>query len=306
MVITTRIVSPKPQMSIPQPLRLFASVSRLHIVAIATLGCFTFGWLFTERYLFGVALITASDWFIVNLLNRVVDLREDRANAIVGTGFVDRNKKPLTIAGFALLFASLGAGHFFWPALLPFRICYHALGLAYNWPILPGPSGRRRIKQLYFFKNTASAVGFMLTVFAYPLAVAPLRVSTATVVMTGVFFFLFELSYEVLYDLRDMEGDRLASAMTYPVVHGERGAIFIIDGLIATATAALLGGYLFGVLPWRIFVMIGGPVLQVIVYKRALKRGICASDCIRLTWYGTGLLLAYHLWVVLGLPGVGI
>ena len=33
--------------------------------------------------------------------------------------------------------------------------------LAYNWPILPG---RRRIKELYFFKNTASAAGFIITV----------------------------------------------------------------------------------------------------------------------------------------------
>ena len=31
---------------------------------------------------------------------------------------------------------------------------------------------------------------------------------------------LFELSYEVLYDLRDVDGDRAAGVRTYPVVHG--------------------------------------------------------------------------------------
>ena len=61
-----------------QNLALFASVSRLHIVAIAALGTFTFGWLFTGRHLPQLAAITAFDWFLVNLLNRVVDLPEDR------------------------------------------------------------------------------------------------------------------------------------------------------------------------------------------------------------------------------------
>ena len=33
--------------------------------------------------------------------------------------------------------------------ITPLRIAYHLLGFAYNWPLLPG---RRRIKQLYFWK----------------------------------------------------------------------------------------------------------------------------------------------------------
>ena len=34
-----------------------------------------------------VAAVAALDWFLVNLLNRVVDVPEDRANGIVGTDF---------------------------------------------------------------------------------------------------------------------------------------------------------------------------------------------------------------------------
>ena len=44
----------------------------------------------------------------------------------------------------------------------------------------------------------------------------------------------------------------------------------------------------------------------VALYKRALRRGITARDCIGLTWLGAGLLLTYHLWVVAGLPGTGM
>jgi len=293
-----------------ESLRLLASVSRLHIVAIATLGTFTFGWLFTGDYPWLLAGVCALDWFIVNLLNRVVDLEEDKVNRITGVAFVDRNRRAIVVAGFALLVASLVLVALIHPELTLLRVAYHSLGLAYNWPILPG---RRRIKQLYFFKNTASAAGFVITVFLYPLSLAgwgadPAQlapgIGAATIWVTVAYFVLFELSYEVIYDLRDEEGDRAANVLTYPVVHGAKGAMRIIDGLIFVSAAILAAGYATGVVPWRIFVMIVAPFLNLAFYKRAVKRGITSADCVTLTWVGAALLLCYHLWVVAGLPGV--
>lgn len=283
-------------------LGVFMSISRLHIVAIATLGTFTFGWLFTGRHLWALSAICALDWFIVNLLNRVVDLNEDRVNRITGVAFVDAHRRAIVIGGFALLIGSLVAVAWVLPELTVPRLAFHALGLAYNWPILPG---RRRIKELYFFKNTASAAGFVITVFLFPLTadLAP-GITTATIVLSGVFFVLFELSYEVIYDLRDEPGDRAAGVRTYPVVHGLAGAMRIVDGLIAASALVLVTGFAAGLVPWRIFVMILAPALNLVVYKRAMRRGITSADCIRLTWLGAGLLVAYHLWVAAGLPGV--
>jgi 4-hydroxybenzoate polyprenyltransferase len=291
------------------PVATFASVSRLHIVAIAALGTLTFGWLFTGQYPWLLCGICALDWLLVNLLNRVVDLQEDQANAIVGTDFVARHRRAIMVAGFAVLLGSLPLGYWLVPAITPLRLGYHLLGFAYNWPLLPGG---RRIKQLYFWKNTASAMGFMLTAFGYPLAatgwgnsLAP-GISVATIAYSAAFFMLFELSYEVIYDLRDAEGDRLAQVRTYPVVHGERGAVRIIDALLATSLLFLAIGYASGAVPWRIFIMFVAPLLQLVIYKRALRRGITSRDCIALTWLGAGLLATYHLWVVAGLPGVGL
>lgn len=291
-------------------LRLFMSISRLHIVAIATLGTFTFGWLFTGQHLWALSAICALDWFIVNLLNRVVDLEEDRVNRITGVAFVDDHRRAIVIAGFALLVGSLVGIALVLPELTPLRLAFHALGLAYNWPILPG---RRRIKQLYFFKNTASALGFIITVFLFPLAtvgwgmdpavLAP-GITPATLWLSGLFFILFELSYEVIYDLRDEPGDRAANVRTYPVVHGLAGAMRIIDGLILASALTLVVGFALGPIPWRIFVMILAPILNFVAYKRAMRRGITSADCIRLTWLGAALLVAYHLWVAVGLPGV--
>lgn len=290
-------------------LGIAASVGRLHIVAIAAMGTFTFGWLFTGRHLWSLALLCALDWFLVNLLNRVVDLPEDRQNRIVGTDFVAGHRGLLVALGFGVLFASLIATAVLVPALTPLRVGYHALGLAYNWPLLPG---RRRIKQLYFWKNTASATGFMLTVFGYPLAIAGWSlhalapgIGLATLAWSAVFFFLFELSYEVIYDLRDAPGDRTAGVRTYPVVHGEHGAVRVIDGLLAGSMAALVIGWATGALPWRIFIMICAPLVQLVLYKRFVRRGVTSRDCIGLTWLGAALLVSYHLWIAVGLPGTG-
>ena len=203
------------------------SIGRLHIVSIAALGTLTFGWLFTGRYLWALVATCAVDWFVVNLLNRVVDLEEDQANQIRGTAFVARHRRAIFAVGLALLIGTVVLTHLFEPNLTPLRLSYHLLGFAYNWPLIPWFG---RIKQRYFWKNTASALGFMITVFAYPLATVgwgldpaqlPAGISLSTILFAGVFFFLFELSYEVIYDLRDAKGDALAGVRTYPVVHGE-------------------------------------------------------------------------------------
>ena len=296
--------------SIAHAVHLALSVSRLHIVAIAALGCFTFGWAFTGRYPWMLAAVCALDWFLVNLLNRVVDQQEDLANAITGAEFAGRHRRGILVFGFSLLGGSLALVHLAAPAVTPLRVAYHLLGLAYNWPLLPG---RRRIKQLYFFKNAASATGFMITVFGYPLAHAAAAgvgllpdVELATIAISGIFFFLFELSYEVIYDLRDAPGDQQAGVRTYPVVHGDRGAVRIIDALIISSMLVLATGYLTGVVPWRIFIMIFAPALQLGIYKRALRRGITSGDCIGLTWLGAALLATYHVWVMLDLPGASL
>lgn len=292
-------------------LRTFAVIGRLQITVIAALGVFTFGWLLTGEYPWLLTAVCALDWYLVNLINRTVDLKEDRANAITGTEFAGRNRRIILGLGSGLLIASLVAIHLLRPAITWLRILYHLLGAFYNWPLLPG---RRRLKQRYFWKNTASAVGFLITVFGYPLATAgwgngalgfPPGITWTGVIFSALFFFLFVLSYEIIYDLRDVTGDALAGIRTYPVVHGERVAIYIVDGLIFSSIAVLAIGYIFAFLPWRIFIMICAPALQYVVYKRALRRGITAKDCIGITWMGAALLFIYHLWVIAKLPGAG-
>lgn len=292
--------------------RTFTDISRIHITTIAALGVFTFGWLFVGTYQWLITAVCALDWYIVNLINKTVDLDEDSANEIPGTIFVHRKRRLLLSIVFPFLLVSLIVVHFLNPAITGLRITCHVLGFFYNFPLLPG---KRRLKQIYFWKNNASAVGFLITVFGYPLATAcwgnrphcfPPGISWATVMFSAVFFYLFEISYEVIYDLRDVKGDAVAGIRTYPVVHGIPKAIHIVDGLIFTSIAVLSMGYMLEFVPWRIFVMGAAPFLQLVFYKNAMRRGITAKDCIRITWMGVAMLFTYHIWVVAGLPGLGL
>ena len=93
-------------MSASGTLATAVSIGRLHIVAIAALGTLTFGWLFTGHHPWFLALVCATDWFVVNLLNRIVDLKEDQANQIRGTAFVARHRRAVFAVGLALLSGS--------------------------------------------------------------------------------------------------------------------------------------------------------------------------------------------------------
>jgi 4-hydroxybenzoate polyprenyltransferase len=294
----------------PSTLAVLSSITRPHIVAIATLACLTFGHVFSGGYPWLAAGLCALDWFLVNLLNRVVDFGEDRANAVAGTEAAWTHRRLIAWMGLSTLALSLVVQGILLPALLPWRLAYHALGLSYNWPLLPG---KRRIKELYLAKNSASALGFVLTCFAYPLATAqaagrPLLsdVTPATVALVAAFFFLFELSYEIIYDLRDQQGDAAAGLPTFPVVHGEAGARRIIDGLLLASLLFALGGWAAGLVPWRAAVMGAAPVMQAGLYRLMLRSGgVTSAHCVGLTWLGAALLAAYHAWELAGLPGAG-
>jgi len=280
-------------------------ISRLHIVAIASLGTLTFGWLFTGVHAPVLAVFSAVDWFLVNLINRVVDLPEDRLNAIPGTAFAADHHRGLIAGSIALLVASFAVGQLVVPAITPMRVAYHALGLVYNFRLIPLPGGRRtRLKEVYLVKNTASALGFLITVFGYPLVALAdrVRVGSTYVAVMAVFFFLSEISYEVVYDLRDVPGDRAAGVPTFPVVHGIRATRAIVYGLLGGSAAALAAGYVAGVIDWAAFVMVLGPAIQLAMYLRFDQRGVRVRDCIALTLIGAGLLALYNVWVLAGLP----
>jgi 4-hydroxybenzoate polyprenyltransferase len=293
----------------PSHLRLVfdaVSIARFHIVAIAMTATVVFGWLMTGRYLLLLALVAGADWFVINLVNRITDIDEDLRNGIPGTERVARDRRAFSVLAWATVLGSFAVTAVVWPALLPARLVVQLIGLGYNYRIVPSPRGFTRFKELYFFKNFMSAVLFVLTGFAYPLLVAERQMPWAAIATLVVFFVPFELTYEILYDFRDLEGDRAEGIPTYPVVHGPRTARRIIDALLVLSAATLVLGLLAGWLGVREALMLAAPAVQAVLYRAWLRRPLTSRDCILLTHVGTAMLILYvagtALWLRWGGP----
>lgn len=278
-------------------------IARPHILGIAGAAAFTFGWIFSGRYSLVVPVLIMIDWFVVNLTNRAVDIDEDIKNNVPGTESVAGKKRLVELACFAILALSLGVGHLFAPETTGVRAVFHVIGLAYNYRLLPGG---RRFKNLYFFKNSMSATLFVLSVIVAPalhLGFAD-GASWTTAAWLAAFFFPLELTYEILYDLRDVDGDREERVFTYPVVHGETGARRIIWGLLATSAVIIVMGGVAGALRQRELALLGGVILQAGIFTWWVKadRRPTVADCVNVTWVGAALLMTYNVWVWAGLP----
>ncbi|MFT3763931.1 MAG: UbiA family prenyltransferase [Minicystis sp.] len=284
------------------------AVARYHIVLVAMSAALVFGWLMTGRYLWVIVPLVGLDWFLINLMNRITDIDEDTRNAIRGTARVARHKRLLTWGSFAVMIGSIAAVHLALPGLTPYRIAVQVIGLGYNYDIVPTPRGLSRFKEIYFLKNFGSAVLFVLTCFAYPLAVDPgaRSMSWPAIAALVLFFVPFELTYEILYDLRDLEGDRAEGIPTYPVVHGAETARRIIDGLLAVSVIALVAGLVTKSLGLREALMLVAPLSQLAFYRPRFRRGLTPRDCIVLTHLGTAQLVVFlvgtAIWRRAGLP----
>ncbi len=287
-----------------------ASILRIHIILIAVTAALTFGWLFTGAFPWGIAVIGGIDWLLINLLNRVTDLKEDLANEIRGTERLVGTQRLVLGLWLGVFAGSFAVSHLVWPQLTPWRAAVQLIGVGYSYRIVPTPAGLKRFKDLYFFKNFMSSVLFIHTVFLYPLVAADWRVihpgGAAAVVLLAVFFVTFEITYEILYDMRDLEGDRLANVPTYPVVHGLHRSRQIIDGLLAASAVTLLAALLSGVIGVREGLMLAAPAIQLVFYRPRYRRGLTTGDCIGLTYLGAGLLVFFlvgtQLWLAAGMP----
>lgn len=281
---------------------------RIHIVLIAVMGTLVFGWLITDTYLVGVALVVGLDWLLINLMNRLSDIREDLANRIPATEKIQDRHRAI-VAIFIVVFGGSLLCTWFWrPELTGWRLFMQATGMVYNFRIIPFTGGPRRLKEVYFFKNLMSALGFVTTCFFYPLATAGYRplIGWAAVAALILYFVPFELTYEILYDLRDVAGDRATGVPTYPVVHGTAVTHRIIRGLLIGSVGLLGAAFAAGLVGVRELLMALGPTIQYFTLRPLLRRGPNTDDCIRVTNLGWGMLALYlvctALWIAAGLP----
>ncbi len=283
----------------------FLSLTRFHIVLIASAGSLVFGWLLTGTLHPAMSALVGLDWFLINLMNRGADTAEDAVNAIEGAETAARHRRAIFRFAGVLLGASLVV-HLFWhPVLVPVRVALHLLGFAYNFPLLRrGDGARARLKTVYGVKNTASCVGFLVTLFVYPAVAFELRegVDLVYVLLLAAYFAPFEYSFEVMYDLRDVRGDAALGVRTFPVVKGQAWSARLVVLLNVASLHVLVWGAAFGRLGLQEVILGVGPVVQLLLLLRGLQRGFTERLCTALTYLFFGMLAGYVVWVVTGMP----
>lgn len=279
----------------------FVAASRFHIVIIAGFGTLTYGWLFAGLHDPWIALLAAIDWWILDVGNKLSDLPEDCVNNPTEARWVERHARALAITSTAVFAASAIPTAIREPSLLPWRLAFQGLGVLYNFPVLPGG---RRFKAMYSWKNTTAGVLFLMSIVGYPLIALheDLAVGVPYVIFMAAFFFFLVHSFEILYDFKDIAGDRCEGVRTYPAVHGDcAGAMTFYAALLLSA--AVLGlGLAAGVLGFREGIMLLAPAVQTAAFPLYRRRGYRAQDTVVITNLGSLQLLLYNAYVWAGFP----
>ena len=152
-------------------------------------------------------------------LNRKTDESEDAINHAHRYAFTKKYNKILYLSGIgAYLFALVLSGFYGISVILVSSIPLFT-GLIYSMPLLPKRFGYRRLKEIPVLKSLLVAFAWAL-----PPALLPVYISGATpsLVTLAVILFFFSLVFinTVLFDIRDLEGDRAAGVRTIPVLLG--------------------------------------------------------------------------------------
>ena len=276
-------------------------LSRLHLFLVGATSSLVFGYALTGQFQWNMMWIVMLDWFIVNFCNNATDWKEDSVNNVSYSSTAKKNHNTIVIFSALVTFISFLPHFWFLPCLFGPRVLGHALGILYNFPVLPG---HKRLKQIYPLKNAASCLGFLITLFLYPLSCYDLApgVNIWNVVGLLGFFIPLEIAFEIIYDLRDLPGDRAAEVHSFPVVCGSawaKRAVIILD---LVSIVSMFGALGFDFLEWKHGVMVFGALLHLSVFFYLNHLDFHPSHVIIITWSFVLCQITYVLWILFGLP----
>ncbi len=152
-------------------------------------------------------------------LNRKTDESEDAINHAHRYAFTKKYNKILYLSGIGAYLLALVLSGFYGISVILVSSIPLFTGLIYSMPLLPKRFGYRRLKEIPVLKSLLVAFAWAL-----PPALLPVYISGATpsLVTLAVILFFFSLVFinTVLFDIRDLEGDRAAGVRTIPVLLG--------------------------------------------------------------------------------------
>ena len=227
----------------------FLTISSLFIaINAALLVCYSF-LIYNINVDFSLLLAAFFLTFTVYNLNKLSDIKEDSINLPERARFISKNKKFITYVTIISYLAALSLSflqNFLATFVILFPFC---IGLIYSIKL-----SNFRLKDILAVKNIVVALPWAVMGTFLPLAV--LYTVLTKIMLIFYFFFIRLFINTVLFDVRDIEGDRMSGVRTIPVVFGRQKTKTLLFSLNSTLIPWLVFSYLAGFFHQYLFVLI--------------------------------------------------
>lgn len=214
-------------------------------------------------------------------LNRKTDESEDEINHSERYAFTKRYEKTLLATAIGAYVLALVLSGVYGMAVIVIAAIPLLSGLVYSTPLLPPGFRYRRLKEIPVAKSLLVACAWAL-----PPALLPVYIAGAVpgIITIGVILFFFSLVFinTVLFDIRDVVGDRATGVRTIPVCIGIPGTKLLLTG-VNISLGLLILGLLAGRIPLIFLVLILAGMIYaqgyILLYHR-MKAGNLVCDLI--------------------------
>ena len=227
----------------------FLTITSIFIAIIAFLLPYFSFLLYGVKVNFNLLLASSLAIFAIYSLNKLTDIKEDSVNVPDRAGFIEKNKRFVTWATIVSYIAALSLS-FLQNPLSVFVILFpFCMGIVYSIKILGF-----RLKDITGIKNIVVALPWAVIGTFLPLAIS----FREFVVILLIFYLFFIKCFinTVLFDIRDIEGDRMSGVRTIPVVFGRKKTKNLLLILNSTLMPWLAFSYLAGLFHQYLFVLI--------------------------------------------------
>ena len=215
--------------------------NRIHITICSMLGIWsacTMQGLKADLTLIAIVtlLITA-----IYQWNRLTDKIEDEINCQEDYKYAKTEKNRIIFICLFLIGAVLYISYFFYSFnVFLIVICSAFMGLLYSTPGLVFKDNKR-LKNFLGIKNISSSIGWAFGLVLFPLFLKNQPIHSLNIIL---FFYSFVhvLNLEILWDIRDIEGDKRAKIQTLPIKIGVKkssGIVYVLNLSIMTIMSFL-------------------------------------------------------------------
>jgi 4-hydroxybenzoate polyprenyltransferase len=227
----------------------FLSISSIFIAIIAFLVPYFAFLLYDVKFNFQLLIASFLIIFAIYNINKLTDMKEDSVNVPERAGFIEKNEHYVilaTIVSFttALTLAFLQNPLSIFVVLFPFF-----MGIIYSIKI-----SNFRLKDITGIKNIVVALSWAVLGAFIPLAVSFRDYSL--ILLIFYFFFIKCFINTVIFDVRDIEGDRMSGVRTIPVFFGRYNSKNLLLGLNSTLLIWLALSYVMGFFRQYLLVLI--------------------------------------------------